>query len=93
MTSWFSSPTYWYVIGFGGQIAFSARFFVQWIVSERRGRVVIPRLFWYLSLMGGLALLSYAIHKRDPVFALGQGVGLLIYLRNLMLERDGPVAA
>ena len=93
MTSWFDSPAYWYVIGFGGQLAFACRFLVQWLASERRRRVVIPRVFWYLSLLGGLALLTYALHKRDPVFALGQGSGLLIYLRNLKLSRDSHADA
>jgi lipid-A-disaccharide synthase-like uncharacterized protein len=27
----------------------------------------------------------YAIHRKDPVFILGQAGGLVIYLRNLML--------
>ena len=87
MTHWFSSPAYWYVIGFGGQLAFGSRLLVQWLASERKRRVVIPQLFWYLSLFGGLALFAYALHKRDPVFALGQGLGLIVYVRNLMLDR------
>ena len=48
---------------------------------------MIPTAFWILSTLGGAALLAYAIHQRDPVFALGQGTGLLIYLRNLKLAR------
>ena len=91
MTSWFNSPAYWYVIGFGGQIAFGSRFFVQWLMSERARRVVIPAAFWYLSLFGGVALLVYALHKRDPVFAVGQAAGLLVYTRNLMLHRGSIV--
>jgi lipid-A-disaccharide synthase-like uncharacterized protein len=88
--NWFSSPAYWYVIGFGGQLAFGSRFLVQWLASERQQRVVIPKLFWYLSLFGGLALFAYAMHKRDPVFALGQGLGLIVYVRNLMLHGRSP---
>ena len=89
MNEWFRSPAGWYVIGFVGQLMFSSRFFVQWLASERSQRVVIPVAFWYLSLLGGLALLVYAIHRRDPVFAVGQGAGLLVYGRNLMLHRRG----
>ena len=77
----------WYAIGFLGQLTFGSRFFVQWIASERARRVIIPRLFWYLSLLGGVALFAYAWHRRDPVFALGQGLGLLVYARNLILGR------
>jgi lipid-A-disaccharide synthase-like uncharacterized protein len=32
---------------------------------------------------GGSLLLIYAIQRRDPVFILGQSVGLLVYGRNL----------
>ncbi len=79
--------TAWLVTGLAGQLAFGARFLVQWIVSERRGRSVIPTAFWWLSLLGGLVLLSYAVHRRDPVFILGQGFGLIVYSRNIVLIR------
>ena len=72
-------------IGFGGQALFSARFLVQWLASERSGRSVVPLLFWHLSLAGGIALFVYAMVRRDPVFMLGQGFGLLDYGRNLWL--------
>ena len=51
----------------------------------RGRRSHIPRAFWYLSLAGGLTLLSYAIHRADPVFILGQTTGSVIYIRNLVL--------
>ena len=73
----------WLAVGLGGQAIFFTRFLVQWIVSERQKRSVIPMAFWYLSLGGGLILLAYAIHRRDPVFILGQSAGALIYLRNI----------
>jgi lipid-A-disaccharide synthase-like uncharacterized protein len=76
---------WWLVVGFGGQLAFSARFLVQWLVSEAKRESVIPVPFWYLSLVGGSLLFIYAIHRRDPVFIVGQGAGLFIYTRNLVL--------
>jgi lipid-A-disaccharide synthase-like uncharacterized protein len=82
-----TSVALWYAIGFLGQVTFGSRFFVQWIVSERARRVIIPRTFWYLSLLGGVALFAYALHRRDPVFAVGQGLGLIVYARNLILGR------
>jgi lipid-A-disaccharide synthase-like uncharacterized protein len=75
----------WLGIGLFGQALFSMRFLVQWLRSERAGRSVVPIAFWYLSLGGGLLLLSYAIHRRDPVFILGQLTGVIVYLRNLQL--------
>jgi lipid-A-disaccharide synthase-like uncharacterized protein len=68
-------------------VCFFSRFFVQWVASERAGRSVIPRAFWYFSIAGGMILLSYAIWRRDPVFILGQSGGLFVYLRNLVLLR------
>lgn len=75
----------WVAIGLAGQACFFTRFLVQWIASERVGRSVVPRAFWYLSLGGGSIVLAYAIWRRDPVFILGQSVGLAVYLRNLVL--------
>ncbi len=75
----------WLVLGFAAQALFAARFLVQWIVSERQGRSVIPLAFWYLSLVGGGMLLAYAVWRKDPVFILGQSTGFLIYARNLYL--------
>ena len=75
----------WLAVGLAGQVVFSLRFLVQWIQSEKRRRSVIPVVFWYLSLAGGLTLLSYAIHQKDPVFIMGQAAGVFIYTRNLQL--------
>ncbi|ARS52934.1 lipid-A-disaccharide synthase N-terminal domain-containing protein [Kushneria konosiri] len=79
------SAALWITIGLLGQALFSARFIVQWLASERARRSIVPHLFWYLSIGGGLILLMYAIYRRDPVFIIGQGSGLFIYVRNLML--------
>jgi lipid-A-disaccharide synthase-like uncharacterized protein len=73
----------WLVVGLIGQGLFSARFFVQWLQSEKLKKSVIPSAFWYFSMAGGITLLAYAIHRRDPVFIIGQGTGLFIYFRNL----------
>ena len=75
----------WVLIGLSGQLLFTARLLVQWIASEREKRSVIPIAFWYFSLAGGLVLFSYALWRRDPVFILGQSMGLVIYIRNLWL--------
>ena len=87
MSIW--DPKIWIVIGFIGQALFSARFIIQWFVSERARRSIIPMAFWYFSLAGGAVLLTCALYKRDPVFIVGQGMGLIVYLRNLYLIRTG----
>ena len=77
----------WLGLGLLGQAIFSLRFLIQWIVSEKQKQSTIPVAFWYCSIAGGITLLLYAIHRRDPVFILGQSTGLIIYLRNLSLIR------
>ncbi len=77
--------SFWVAFGFVGQFFFFMRFLCQWIVSERKGKSVIPVAFWYFSIIGSLILLTYAIQRRDPVFIVGQSTGTLIYVRNLIL--------
>lgn len=83
----------WVAFGLIGQLMFTARFLVQWVASERARRSIIPTAFWYFSLAGGSTLLTYAIYRQDPVFILGQSLGVFIYTRNLWLihkaARDG----
>ena len=73
------------IIGFVGQGLFSARFLIQWVVSEKKGESVIPLPFWYFSLLGGITLFIYAVSKKDLVIMVGQGTGIFIYTRNLYL--------
>ncbi|MBU0616137.1 MAG: lipid-A-disaccharide synthase N-terminal domain-containing protein [Planctomycetes bacterium] len=64
---------------------FMLRFVVQWFASERRGRSYVPIAFWYFSLIGGLMTFVYAYLRQEPVFMLAQGLGITIYVRNLVL--------
>lgn len=82
-----NASTLWLVLGLLGQALFGARFFVQWLTSERKGRSVIPTVFWYFSIAGSAVLLSYAIHKADPVFIAGEALSLVIFVRNLQMVR------
>ena len=77
------------IIGFIGQGLFASRFIYQWIYSERKGKSSIPIGFWYLSILGGIGLLIYAIFRKDPVIISGQLFGIFIYLRNLILIYKG----
>lgn len=83
----------WIALGFLAQAMFTMRFVVQWLASEKAGKSVMPVAFWFFSIGGGVLLLVYAIQRKDPVFIAGQGLGLFIYVRNLMLiyggKRDG----
>lgn len=74
----------WVGIGLLGQSMFFFRFLIQWLASEKAGESVIPTAFWFFSIAGALIVLAYAIYKKDPVFIIGQAMGLLIYSRNLI---------
>ena len=94
---------FWLVFGLAAQLVFGARFIVQWIVSERAGKSVMPLAFWFLSVGGGLMTLIYGLVRREPVIIFGQALSTIIYVRNLMLifrerreleqhSRSGPAA-
>ena len=100
LTSWWAStPTselVWIGLGFIAQFMFSMRFIVQWLATEKARASIIPETFWYFSFAGGAMLLAYAIYRMDPVFILGQGMGLVIYARNIYfiwLGKREPSAA
>lgn len=76
---------FWVLFGLTGQVIFALRFVVQWIASEKKKESHIPLFFWYLSLIGSVILLTYAIRIKDPVFIIGQSTGFIVYIRNLML--------
>lgn len=78
-----SGELIWVMVGFLGQAMFSARFIIQWFVSEKAKESIVPIAFWYFSILGGMTLLTYAIWRRDPVIICGQAGGLMIYARNL----------
>ena len=48
---------------------FGARWLVQFVATRRAGRPVIPRLFWYMSVVGSVMTLSYFLFsaKQDSV--------------------------
>lgn len=73
------------VVGFTGQLLFTSRFLIQWLASERAKASVMPVMFWWISIGGGVMLLIYSIWRQDPVFILGQSFGLFVYFRNLVL--------
>ncbi|QND53680.1 hypothetical protein HB779_18640 [Phyllobacterium sp. 628] len=75
----------WMIFGLIGQACFTMRFFVQWLASEKVKRSVVPVAFWVFSLFGGVLLLVYSVVRRDPVYIVGQALGLFVYIRNLWL--------
>ena len=80
---WLTAEVLWVGFGLLAQMLFFLRFLVQWIASEKAQKSVIPVVFWWFSLGGGLMLLTYSIYRMDPVFIFGQSTGVFIYIRNL----------
>lgn len=85
----------WLTIGLVAQLAFSMRFLIQWISSEKARKSVMPIAFWWFSICGGILLLAYGIYRGEPVIILGQSFGIIVYARNLWLihaeRRNAPV--
>ena len=79
----------WLGLGVVAQLMFSLRFIIQWLVSEKQKRSVIPAAFWWFSVIGGIMLLAYGIPRGEPIIMLGQGLGIVVYIRNLMLLHQG----
>jgi lipid-A-disaccharide synthase-like uncharacterized protein len=74
----------WAVFGAAAWLCFYTRFYVQWIVSEIRGRSVVPIAFWYQSAVGSVMLLVWAVYTQSPLGAIGQCTNLVPYSRNLI---------
>jgi lipid-A-disaccharide synthase-like uncharacterized protein len=84
MSSW--SLYLVYGLGFLSQGLFAARLIIQWVLSEKEGRVVSPVIFWQLSVVASYLFIIYGILQNDFVIILGQAMAYIIYIRNLQLE-------
>jgi len=84
--------TWMEAIGWLGNACYFSRFVVQWLLSERAGRSVAPRAFWWLSVAGAVLLGGYAVHLGDLPLSLGYGLTFIIYLRNVSIAYLGPRA-
>lgn len=75
-----------YGIGLLAQLLFSARILIQWILSERAGKVLSPASFWTTSLVASMLLMVYGALRTDIVIIGGQFISYFIYLRNIKLK-------
>lgn len=87
--SWNSAPLsidyVWHVFGFIGLVLFNSRFWIQWWHAEKTQTSTLSRSFWWISLAGALCSIVYFARIQDPVNLIGPAIGMVPYIRNLML--------
>ncbi len=76
-----------YALGFLSQVLFFARNIAQWFLSEKKGEVVSPAIYWQISLVASILMLTYGILRNDFAIVLGQMIVYMIYIRNLQLKK------
>lgn len=76
-----------YALGFFAQILFFTRTIAQWFKSEKEGEVISPVIYWQISLVGSITMLTYGILRNDFAIVFGQFLVYSIYIRNLQLKK------
>ncbi len=85
--------TFWTAIGWLANATFSSRFLVQWYATEKRKQVVVPSLFWWLSLVGSLLFLFYAVfYDQHHVIIFAYAFSWIPYIRNLVIHKRHKAA-
>lgn len=76
-----------WLVAFGtiSQMVFNTRFIYQVIYSARRSVSALPLMFWIISLTGSVMIIIYAIFRKDIVLLIGQGLGAITYLMNIVI--------
>lgn len=74
-----------YPLGLISAFAFTLRFLIQWLQSERAGRSTVSLSFWWISLFGNLSLLIHSLIQGQFFVCLVQGINAVISIRNINL--------
>ena len=83
--------TPWKIVGYTGTILFTLRWLVQAIASRKAGRPALPRLFWYMSILGSCCLLAYfTFGKNDGPGIVSNAFPLCMACYNLFLDFRDP---
>lgn len=102
-TDWVRTPTklldttrqyhhfFWHALGALGGTLFASRFWVQWWQAELHQQSELNSAFWWLSIVGSVVTLSYALRIGDTVSILYQAFGFIPYIRNLILIRKNHI--
>ena len=73
-------------LGFFAQGLFFIRTIAQWFKSEKEGEVISPVIYWQISLVASIMMLTYGILRHDFAIVMGQSLVYGIYIRNLQLK-------
>lgn len=85
---WSAWDIFWNLLGWIGQAVFFSRFFVQWYATEKKKQVVVPSVFWWLSLIGSLLMLLFAVfYDKHYVVIFSYAFNWIPYIRNLVIHR------
>lgn len=79
---------YWTLVGLTAQGLFFLRFIVQWFQSEKNKKITVPIIFWYISLIGALLSIFYALARMDLVFFITGFLQIFLYIRNLAIAKN-----
>ncbi|HMS17010.1 MAG TPA: lipid-A-disaccharide synthase N-terminal domain-containing protein [Planctomycetota bacterium] len=75
-------------VGWLGQGFYFSRFLIQWYLSERARRIVVPESFWWFSIAGAVMSGVYAFYRAELVFLISPIINLFLHVRNIMLLRS-----
>lgn len=74
-------------LGFFAQGLFFIRTITQWFKSEHEGQVISPIVYWQISLVASILMLTYGILRNDFAIVIGQSLVYSIYIRNLQFKK------
>jgi lipid-A-disaccharide synthase-like uncharacterized protein len=91
----FNSGSFFHIVvltGAIGQLLLNFRFVYQWYYAEKMKTSILPLGFWYMTAIGSIMVVIYAVDRFDPVLLFAQGLGLIASLRNIQLHFRTKVA-
>jgi len=75
------------IMGAIGQLLLNIRFVYQWYYSEKHKSSILPVGFWIISLFASVLILVYASWRLEPVLLVSQGMGIFVYVRNILIHQ------
>ncbi len=73
------------IIGVIGQLLLNCRYLYQWYFSEKANESVLPLGFWVISAIASVMVVAYSIYVHEPVLLVAQSLGILVYVRNILI--------